>query len=92
MTLIRSVLINYLNLYVSVTIVFFFKIIYTVRLPLFILNRLWGLRGHQQPYAGYAVNKRMDELGLQVYLYAATCWLHPAACHQSCCPTLSKCN
>lgn len=47
-----------------------------MRLPLFIyfFKQVVGLRGHQQPYAGYAV-KRMDELGLQVYLYAATCIL-----------------
>lgn len=50
MTLIRSVLINYLNLYVSVLIGIFKKeIIYTVRLPLFILNRLWGYEGTSNP-------------------------------------------
>lgn len=63
MTLIRSVLVNYLNLYVSVLIGIFKKdklyILYIARLPLFL--QVVGLRGHQQPYNGYAVNKRMDE-------------------------------
>lgn len=79
MTLIRSVLISYLNLYVSVLIGILKKINDIARLPLFFLffffYRLWGYEVTSNPMLDMQLTN-MDELGLQVYLYAATCWLH----------------